>query len=131
MQFIPTKDKTSILTKLKLRTNLLHSSGHSTSITLGSELLICRKVILILATRNTLYNQKKKEAEKTEKKKKRNKKKQQKSVRVNVCIDKPLCLYTGSKIKTKNTPTLSTMVDISSIFFVFYVYKQQLIKIIQ
>ena len=27
MQFIPTKDKTSILTKLKLRTNLLHSSG--------------------------------------------------------------------------------------------------------
>ena len=73
MQFIPTKLKTSMLTKLKLRTNWFHSSGHSTSITLGSELLICRKVILILATRNTLYNQKKKEAEKTEKKKKKQK----------------------------------------------------------
>ena len=57
MQFIPTKDKTSILTKLKLRTNLDHSSGHSTSITLGSEELICKNVMLILATRNTsLHN---------------------------------------------------------------------------
>ena len=54
MQFIPTKDKTSILTKLKLRTNLDHSSGHSTSITDGKLELICKNVMLILATRNTL-----------------------------------------------------------------------------
>jgi len=89
MQFIPTKDKISILTKLKLRTNLDHSSGHSTSITLGSELLICRKVILILTTRKTLYNQKKKE------------KKNKKHKKVSQCMYqyKPLCIY---RVKEKD-----------------------------
>ena len=79
MQFIPTKDKTSMLTKLKLRTNLDHSSGHSTSMTEGKEELICKKVMLILATRITLNRSRKKKKNKKREKKNQNEEKKKRN----------------------------------------------------